>query len=248
MSISRLAHRFKNARQAVVFTGAGISTDSGIPDFRSPKGLWSQTKPVLYQEFLSSEEARLRHWRFLLGAWKEFRDAQPNAGHRALVRLEEVGRLSSVVTQNIDGLHQAAGHAEDRVIELHGNARSVECCSCGDLTEPQPHFNAFDETGRPPLCECGGFLKLATVSFGQPMPLDKMEAAVRAARNCDLMLAVGSTLEVQPAASVPLEAQRSGAFYAIVNRGDTDHDEIADLRLEGDASSLLSELAQLVAD
>lgn len=243
---ARLASRLKGSRRVLIFTGAGISTGSGIPDFRGPKGLWSKYKPVYYDEFMSSHQARIRHWQFKLDGWTEFRDAQPNAGHKALYELDRMGRILRVVTQNIDGLHQLAGHPEEKVIEVHGTARKVECCACKRLMEPDPVFQEFAKTRQPPLCECGGFLKPATVSFGQPMPADKMQQAYLAAQTCDLALSIGSTLEVEPAASVPHLAKECGAYYAIVNLGPTAHDHIADLRLEGDASQLLTRTVELL--
>ncbi|MEE8586002.1 MAG: Sir2 family NAD-dependent protein deacetylase [Acidobacteriota bacterium] len=236
---SRLASRLRASRFVLVFTGAGISTGSGIPDFRGPKGLWNKYQPVYYDEFMSSHEARIRHWQFKLDGWKEFRDARPNPGHLALFELDQMGHIHKIVTQNIDGLHQLAGHDDERVIEVHGTARKVECCSCKRWMDPDPVFDEFEKTGQPPLCECGGFLKTATVSFGQPMPADKMQQAYEAAQSCDLVLSIGSTLEVEPAASVPRVAKECGAHYAILNLGPTAHDRIADLRLEGDASQIL---------
>ena len=244
---ARLAAKLRDSRQVLVFTGAGISTGSGIPDFRGPQGIWHRFKPVYYQEFLSSEEARIRHWTFKLEGWQKFRDASPNAGHRAIFDLDQMGKLVAVVTQNIDGLHHLAGHAPDKIIELHGTNRRVECCACGLDSDPEPHFAAFANTGLPPVCQCGGFLKPATVSFGQPMPMAKMNAALVTAQRCDAVLAVGSTLEVEPAASIPRTAKENGAFYAIVNLGATAQDHLADIKLEGDASELLVELVRLLS-
>ncbi len=235
----RLVEQLSTARRLLIFTGAGISTGSGIPDFRGPKGLWTKFQPVYYQDFISSHEARVEHWTYKLTGWKEFREARPNAGHRALVELDESGIVSAVVTQNIDGLHQLAGHSDEMVVELHGTNRKIECCTCGQRDEPDPYFDRFEATREPPLCGCGGFLKPATISFGQAMPIDKMEAALQAAERSDMVLAIGSTLEVHPAASVPVRAQQTGSFYAILNMGPTAHDEIADLKIDGDASEIL---------
>ncbi|HSR52185.1 MAG TPA: Sir2 family NAD-dependent protein deacetylase [Acidobacteriota bacterium] len=241
---ARLAERLRDARYTLVFTGAGISTASGIPDFRGPKGLWKKIKPVYYDEFLNSHEARVRHWQLKLQSHKEFGQARPNAGHKALAEIDEMGCLQLLVTQNIDGLHQLAGHADDKIIEIHGTGRLVECCSCAKTMDPAPYYEEFEESGEPPLCGCGGFLKSATISFGQPMPEKKLEAAFKAAQRCDLVISVGSTLEVEPAASIPRMAKQCGAFYAIVNMGATAHDSLADLRLEGDAGDLLSRAAR----
>jgi NAD-dependent deacetylase len=241
--LAPLVERLRGRRRLLVFTGAGISTGSGIPDFRGPDGLWKKWTPVYYQEFLASHEARVRHWQFKLQGWTGFRDARPNAAHGALARLDRMGFLDAVVTQNIDGLHQLAGHRPERVIELHGTNRMVECVRCGKRGDPDPVYSEFARTGDPPRCGCGGFLKPATVSFGQAMPQDKMTQAFEAAARAEVVCSIGSTLEVEPAASVPRAAQQSGAFYAVINRGSTAHDAIADLRIEGDVNHILPALA-----
>ncbi len=238
--VLQLAARLRESPSTLVFTGAGISTGSGIPDFRGPSGLWKQWKPVYYQDFVSSHRARVRHWEFKLAGWKGFRDARPNPAHLALVELERQGRLDLVVTQNIDGLHQSAGQSADRLIELHGTNLKIECVSCRRLSDPDPVYREFAETREPPRCpSCDGFLKPATVSFGQEMPMDRVERALSAARRAALAVSIGSSLEVEPAASVPMTAQRSGAFYVIINLGRTAHDAVADLRIEADASTFL---------
>ncbi|GAB4249212.1 MAG: NAD-dependent protein deacetylase [Acidobacteriota bacterium] len=246
--LQELATRIVQARFVLVFTGAGISTGSGIPDFRGPQGLWKTWQPVYYDEFLASPAARKRHWDFKLESWRQFRDARPNPAHRALVQLEHLGRLHCLVTQNIDGLHQQAGSSEDLVIELHGTNRVIECVDCGRRYDPDPIFAAYARTREVPLCTaCGGFLKPATVMFGQPMPEEAVRRALDAAARSDLVMAVGSSLEVYPAASVPLTAKRHGAFYAILNLGPTAQDHACDLRLEGDVVALLPRLAERVA-
>ena len=188
---------------------------------------------------MNSHAARVKHWEFKLQGWEGFRDAVPNAAHQALSELDHIGFLQSLVTQNIDGLHQLSGHPEGRVIELHGNNRLVECQSCKILMDPEPAYCEFEQTRQPPRCSCGGYLKPATVSFGQAMPEDKMAQAVENARKADFVLAIGSTLEVEPAASIPRLAQQGGAFYTILNRGSTAQDHLANLRLEGDSTRLL---------
>lgn len=246
MSQERFIELLKQSRQVLIFTGAGISTGSGIPDFRGPQGLWKKWKPVYYQEFLSSHEARVRHWKFKLAGWKEFRDARPNAAHRALVELERKGKLSAVVTQNIDGLHQLAGQSEEKLIELHGTNRQVECLTCGRRLDPDSCYRSFEGDGQPPRCDCGGFLKPATVSFGQQMPMDLLDRAFRLASEADLVLSLGSTLEVEPAASVPRTAYEQGAPYVIVNRGPTAHDRLAHLRIDADVTRLLPDVVGAV--
>ena len=246
-AIHELAGAVAAAERVLVFTGAGMSTASGIPDFRGPQGIWKQRRPVMFQDFVASAEARREHWRYKAAGNREFSQARPNAAHRALVALERLGRLDTLVTQNVDGLHQDAGHDPERVVELHGTNRAVECLSCGARSDPEPALEDFAATGDCPRCRtCGGVLKTATVSFGQPMPQAELERAFRAARRADLVLAAGSTLEVQPAADVPLAGAGAGAFYAIVNRGPTGHDRYADLRLEGDVTELLPALAHAV--
>lgn len=235
-----LVKLLKDAARILVFTGAGISTGSGIPDFRGPQGVWTRRRPVYYQEFMTSEAARLEHWDFKLEGWPAFRDARPNATHEAIVHLERVGKLLMLVTQNIDGLHCRAGTSAALLIELHGTNSLVQCQSCGELTEPGPHFEQFRQTRRPPLCRCGGFLKPATISFGQNLRSAALDRAQEAAGRADLVLALGSTLSVYPAAGIPLVAARRGAPYVIVNRGSTDHDGLPEvtLRLEGDVAEI----------
>ncbi len=227
-------------RRILVFTGAGISTASGIPDFRGPQGVWKTRQPVYYSDFMSSSASRVEYWEFKLESWGQHQVAQPNSVHQAVAKLESDGRVEMVVTQNIDGLHARAGTTRDRLVELHGTDLLVACQSCGDRTEPDPHFAHFEATGAPPECHCGGYLKPATISFGQSLVEDDLTRAFNAAQSADLVVALGSTLAVHPAASVPLAAVRRGVPYVIINRGETDHDSLSEvtLRLEGDVNSL----------
>jgi NAD-dependent protein deacetylase/lipoamidase len=237
---ARLVAALAGARRILVFTGAGISTNSGIPDFRGPGGVWTKRQPVYLQEFLDSEDKRREYWDFKLEGYAQFASARPNASHEAIVALERAGRVEAVVTQNIDGLHQAAGSSEARLVEIHGTNRWVECLGCGVRSEPAPAMAAFERTRTTPTCgHCGGWLKLATISFGQALRPETLTRAFAAAAACDLVLALGSTLSVHPAASVPLEARGRGVPYVVINRGPTDHDELATLRLEGDVAALL---------
>ena len=236
----------QKASRPLFFTGAGMSTGSGIPDFRGPKGVWKTRKPVYYQDFLASEEARVEYWDYKLEGFEQFRDARPNAAHRALAELEQLGKVSALVTQNIDGLHQDAGNTS--VIELHGTNREIECTSCGERTPPAPAFKEFKRTRQCPVCECGGYLKSATISFGQAMPVEELEKAFGLAEKGDLAVSIGSTLEVQPAASVPLQAVRNGAPYVVINQGETAHDNIATLRLEGDVNEILPSAVRRLKD
>lgn len=224
----------------LVFTGAGISTGSGIPDFRGPAGVWKRRQPVYYQDFMASEDARIEHWDYKLEGWAAFRDARPNATHEAIVQLERAGKLLMVVTQNIDGLHSRAGTSPGRLVELHGTNSLIECQTCHRLSDPEPHFEHFRKTRQPPLCECGGCLKPATISFGQDLRKADLQRAEAATRQADFVLSLGSTLSVYPAAAIPLLAARTGAPYAIINRGLTEHDDLPEvtLRIEGDVGEI----------
>jgi NAD-dependent protein deacetylase/lipoamidase len=238
--IERLAAALLKAKQMLIFTGAGISTGSGIPDFRGPQGVWTRRKPVYFQDFLTSESARIEHWDYKLEGWEGFRNAQPNAVHRAIVDLEKAGKVLAVVTQNIDGLHSLAGTSPERLVELHGTNLLVECVSCNSRSDPAPHFEFFRAHRSPPLCHCGGFLKPATISFGQSLEPDTLARAEKAAMSADLVVALGSTLSVYPAASFPLMAAQRGAPYVVINRGPTDHDHnpSVSLRIEGDVAEI----------
>ena len=240
--IARLAAFLRGAHRLLVFTGAGVSTGSGIPDFRGPDGLWRRRRPVDLPTFLASTAGRCEYWEYKLETWTAIRDAQPTATHRALVALERAGRIEAVVTQNIDGLHQLAGTSASQLVEIHGTARGVACLGCGWRTEPAPVFAEFARTRQPPVCpECGGWLKPATISFGQNLGEAAVARAEAAAAGCDAVLALGSTLSVYPAAGFPLAAAERGVPYAIVNRGATEHDHLAavTLRLAGDVAEIL---------
>jgi NAD-dependent deacetylase len=224
----------------MIFTGAGISTGSGIPDFRGPQGVWTRRRPVYFQDFMTSEAARIEHWDYKLEGWDGFRTAQPNAVHRAIVALEKAGKVIAVVTQNIDGLHALAGTSSERLVELHGTNLLVECVSGKTRTDPEPHFEFFRTNRKPPVCRCGGFLKPATISFGQSLEPRVLERADDAARATDLVVALGSTLSVYPAASFPLLAAQRGVPYVIINRGATEHDQepSVSLRIEGEVNAI----------
>jgi len=238
--IDKLADYLRASGRILIFTGAGISTGSGIPDFRGPEGVWKRRQPVYYHDFMRSEAARIEHWDYKLEGWAAFRDAKPNATHEAIVQLERGGKVQAVVTQNIDGLHSRAGTSADRLVELHGTNSLVECQSCGRKSDPEPQFEFFRKAKQPPLCECGGFLKPATISFGQNLRNEDLERAERAAKAADLVVALGSTLSVHPAANIPLLAASRGMPYIVINRGPTDHDELPEvsLRIEGDVSEI----------
>jgi len=237
----RLQQELAAARRIVAFTGAGISTESGIPDFRSPGGIWTRYKPIYFDDFMASEDMRREAWRRKFATDETMVKAEPNAGHRALAKLAEQGRLSAVITQNIDGLHQRSGIPDSKVIELHGNATYATCLDCGHRHELEPIRQAFLGAGRLPLCEkCEGIVKTATISFGQAMPEIPMARAQDEVMGCDLCLVLGSSLVVYPAAGFPLMAKRKGARLAIVNREPTDQDPEADLVIHGEIGPVLS--------
>ena len=230
------------SRRAVVFTGAGVSTESGIPDFRSPGGIWTKYQPIDFREFLSSEEARRETWRRKIAVDEAVSRAEPNRGHRAITHLVEQGKVANVITQNIDGLHQRSGVAGDKVIELHGNGTYAACLDCAKRYELAEVFAAFRVNEEPPLCECGGFIKSATISFGQPMPFEAMRRAQLESKNCDLFIAIGSSLVVYPAAGFPAVAKQNGARLVILNREPTDLDYLADLVVNLEIGSTLGDV------
>ena len=238
---SRLIDRLRASRSILVVTGAGVSTASGIPDFRGPNGVWTRRRPVYYEDFLASEEARVEYWDYKLESWTIYQRARPNGVHVAVVALERAGKIAAVVTQNVDGLHRRAGTSPGALIEVHGTDLLVECQQCHATSDPGPHFEAFSATRRPPRCDCGGLLKPATISFGQSLRRSDLERAAAAAVSADLVIALGSTLSVHPAASIPLLAAERGTPYIIINRGETGHDDhpSVTLRLDGDVTAIV---------
>lgn len=244
--ISLIAEKIKHAGKNVVFTGAGISTESGIPDYRSQGGIWDKFRPVYFDEFMSSKESRKEYWRRWVALYQGIVEAQPNAAHMALARLEKMGLLQAVITQNIDGLHQASGFTEANIIELHGNTRRIRCMSCrkiAPIADVQQRLAAGDMA---PECECGGFLKPDTISFGQAMPVAEVERAAALSQSCDFFLVVGSTLLVQPAAHMPIYAKNGGAFLAIINLSDTPCDDMCNVLIRGKAGEVLQRIADEV--
>jgi NAD-dependent deacetylase len=228
------------AEHMLVFTGAGISTASGIPDYRGPQGMWKTQTPVFYQDFMTNPAERLRYWEQKLGEHHTVTAARPNAVHEAVVRLEQARKVELVVTQNVDGLHAAAGTSPERLVEIHGTNRLVECQRCGARSDPDPHFRRFAEHHEAPECDCSGLLKPATISFGQQLRAADLERAFTAASHCDLVVSLGSTLTVTPAADIPLAGARRGVPYVIANRGETAHDQspYLTLRVDGDVSEV----------
>src|SRR5690242_1952520 len=238
-AVARLRDLIQNACCVLPFTGAGISTECGIPDFRSPGGLWTQNKPIPFDEFVASRDARVESWRRRFAMQDSFGDAQPGRGHRALASLYRRGKVPAVVTQNIDNLHQASGIPTADVVELHGNTTYALCLDCERRYEI-PEMRARFDAGHALDCECGGFIKTATISFGQAMPVEAMSRAEELTKRCDLFLAVGSSLVVWPAAGFPLMAKRNGAALVIVNREPTEFDDIADLTIPHDIGDVLA--------
>jgi NAD-dependent deacetylase len=240
-AMAALGDLFAGARSIVPFTGAGISTECGIPDFRSPGGIWTKMAPIPFDEFMASQSARDESWRRRFAMQEQFGGAAPGRGHRALARLHRAGKSPAVITQNIDNLHQASGIPHDSVIELHGNTTYATCLECARRYELDWVRRAFEEAGgRAPDCpDCSGYIKTATVSFGQAMPPEAMRRAEEWTLACDLFLVVGSSLVVWPAAGFPLMAKRNGARLAIINREPTDFDDIADLVARQDIGTVL---------
>lgn len=241
-----LAKHIDAADRVVIFTGAGVSTESGIPDFRSPGGVWSKMQPIYFQDFVSDPEARRESWRRVFNRTEGWTGATPNPGHHAMAKLVASGKVTSIVTQNVDNLHQDSGVPDEKVIEIHGNASYAKCLNCGKRYEYEalkPRWEADEDL----TCDfCAGLLKSGTISFGQAMPEDKMMLAESEAMSCDLMIALGSSLVVYPAANIPLIAKQNGAKYFIINREATEHDAYADLVLNTEIGPLLSETMTLL--
>ena len=242
MSRSELARLIADARRVAVFTGAGISTESGIPDFRSPGGVWSTMKPIYFQDFVADPAKRREAWERAFSGRAGWTGREPNAGHFAVARLVAQGKASAVITQNVDNLHQASGVPADQVIELHGNASYATCLECGERHELAELKEGFLKAGEIPYCRvCSGLVKTATISFGQAMPDEPMARAQAETLACDLFLVLGSSLVVYPAAGFPMLAKRNGARLAIVNREPTDLDGFADLVLHDEIGPALTE-------
>lgn len=243
--IDQLRRLVLSARRGVALTGAGISTESGIPDFRSPGGLWSQNMPIHYDDFVSSEEMRAEAWRRKFVLDEATKGVKPNIAHHALVRLAEQGHLQAVITQNIDSLHLAAGTPEDRLIELHGNGTYAKCLSCDCRYNLNWVRERYEATKQSPLCEaCGGLVKSGTISFGQALPYEKLRRAEQLSAEADLFLALGSSLVVYPAAALPVVAKRNGATLVIVNREPTELDAIADMVIYGHLGEVFATFQQ----
>ena len=236
----------KNSNAIVFFTGAGISTESGIPDFRSPgTGLWTKMQPIQFQDFMASEEMRLESWKRKFGGDRVMLTAQPNEGHNAIVALDKIGKCSGLITQNVDNLHQNSGLAEEKIVELHGNATYASCLSCTqryELDELKVQFERDQSVA--PCSDCGGIIKTATISFGQSMPEVPMQRATSMVEACDLMIVLGSSLTVYPAAGFPEYAKQLGAKLVIINRDETGLDGIADLVIQQQIGAVMQQANQ----
>jgi len=238
--VERLGDMIAGASMIVPFTGAGISTECGIPDFRSPGGLWTRNRPISFDEFVVSQKARDEAWRRRFAMEETFKAAKPGRGHRALASLYRAGKVPAIITQNIDNLHQASGFAPDDVIELHGNTTYARCIGCGRAYDLAWVKQRLEENGTAPDCaDCFEPVKTATISFGQAMPEEAMQRASELAQHCDLFLAIGSSLVVWPAAGFPMMAKNCGAKLVIINREPTDQDDIADLVIRHDIGETL---------
>lgn len=239
--IAELRNLVKTAGNIVVFTGAGISTESGIPDFRGPHGMWKKTTPIDFNDFINSEEVRRESWRRKFLGGDTMAQAEPNAGHVAVSHLVKAGKVSHVITQNVDGLHQKSGTPDSQVIELHGNASYAHCLDCGKRYELADLKARFEVDETVPYCdECNGIIKTATISFGQAMPVKEMERAEHASLSCDLFMSLGSSLVVYPAAGFPRLAKQNGARLVIINNEETDLDPLCDLALHRSIGETLS--------
>ncbi len=241
--IRQVAQWIIHAKKTVIFAGAGLSTESGIPDFRSPGGVWEKYNPedFYFQNFIASEASREKYWRMATEMYGPIKKAQPNPAHLAIAELERMAKLDCVITQNIDGLHHKAGNSEEKIIELHGTATYVTCLNCKKRYDRDEIQERLRRGAKVPYCDdCGGPLKPATISFGQSMPERETEEAYQRSSACDLFIVIGSSLVVQPAASMPLVAKRSRAKLVIINRDPTPYDEMADLVIHGQAGPIMA--------
>jgi NAD-dependent deacetylase len=249
MTVQEFAAKTRESDEIVVFTGAGISTESGIPDFRSPGGLWTRYKPVTFQEFMSSEAARIEAWKRRLETYEAHKNAKPNIGHYFVQSLDQKGKLIGLITQNVDGLHSESGLAVKKIVELHGNNRRIVCLKCDKSFDPDEIMKRLVGDFSSPKCDaCGGLLKSATISFGQAMPQEAMRQAQEWTEGAAVFIVMGSSLQVQPAASFPVLAKRNGALLAIINHEPTPVDEYADFVHHGAIGEFCGRFGEMIAD
>jgi len=237
--ILTVAREIAKGGKNIVFTGAGISTESGIPDFRSKGGIWDKYQPIYFDDFMSSKESRIKYWKRKVAFYPDLMKARPNPAHMAVAELYKMDLLEAVITQNVDGLHQESGIPDDKVIELHGNTRKARCMGCGKTVSLHEVHRRIEQGDPAPECDCGGYLKSDTISFGQAMPIDEVEKATDLSRNADFFMVIGSTLLVHPAAAMPGYATESGSFLVIINLSQTPYDDASDVLIKGKAGEVL---------
>ena len=249
MTIQEFATKIRESHEIVVFTGAGISTESGIPDFRSPGGLWTRYRPVTFQEYMSTESARIEAWKRRLETHEAHKNAKPNIGHYFIQSLDQKGKLIGLITQNVDGLHSEAGLVDEKIVELHGTNRKIICLKCNKFFDPDEVIKRLVGDFSSPNCDaCGGILKAATVSFGQAMPEEAMRRAQEWTEQAAVFMVMGSSLQVQPAASFPVFAKRNGALLAIINREPTPLDEYGEFVHHGAIGEFCARFGEMIAD
>jgi len=249
MTLSDFSETIRESEEIVVFTGAGISTESGIPDFRSPGGVWTRYRPVTFQEYMSSEASRIEAWKRRLDGWEQYKNAKPNIGHYFVHSLDAKGKLVGLITQNVDGLHSKAGLPDEKIVELHGSNRKVICLQCDREFDPDEIIKQLVGDFASPKCDvCGGILKSATVSFGQAMPENAMRVAQEWTEQAEVFIVMGSSLQVQPAASFPVVAKRNGALLAIINREAGPLDDTADFVHHGAIGEFCARFGEMIAD
>jgi len=244
--INQIAEKIIENGNNIIFTGAGVSTESGIPDYRSQGGIWDKFKPVYFDDFMSREDARIEYWQRWQELYQGLCQARPNVGHQAIAELYQMGLIQAVVTQNIDGLHQASGIPDADVIELHGNTLRVRCMSCSKISATQKAYDRLSNGDLAPNCDCGGYLKPDTISFGQSMPMDKVNQAIALSQNSDIFIVVGSTLLVQPAAHMPIYAKQNNAVLAVINLSETPCDDMCDFLFTEKAGFVLNRILEAV--
>ena len=245
--LKQIAQWINTSKRIIIFSGAGLSTESGIPDFRSPGGVWDKYDPedFYFQNFIASEASREKYWQMATEMWEPIKQAQPNPAHLAIAEMEKLGKLDCVITQNIDGLHFKAGNSEEKVLQLHGTAIFVSCLSCKKRYDRDQIQDRIKKAQKAPRCDdCGGLLKPATISFGQSMPEKETHEAYHRSSICDLFIVIGSSLVVQPAASMPMVAKRNGARLVIINRDPTPCDDMADLVIHGQAGPTMASILE----
>jgi NAD-dependent deacetylase len=249
LTVNDFAEKIRQSDEIVVFTGAGISTESGIPDFRSPGGIWTRYRPVTFQEYMSSEASRIEAWKRRLDGWEQYKSAKPNIGHYFVHSLDAKGKLVGLITQNVDGLHSKAGLPDEKIVELHGSNRKVICLNCSKDFDPDEVIKKLVGDFASPKCDaCGGILKSGTVSFGQAMPEDAMRQAQEWTEEAEVFIVMGSSLQVQPAASFPVVAKRNGALLAIINREAGPLDDTADFVHRGAIGEFCARFGEMIAD